>query len=89
MEMTELEPLLQSIRSDSAQLDKTRAWDGRVIIGVDFSSQYTSAAFALIDSTREVKEQEKEFTKWPNYKPWDPKAKVSTFSSCHSQQIQL
>jgi hypothetical protein len=79
MEMMELEPLLQSIRNESNQGEKTRAWEIYIIIGIDFSSQYTSAAFALMNSSVEVKEQE--FTKWPNYKPWDPKAKASNFNS--------
>jgi hypothetical protein len=79
MEMMELKPLLQNIRNESKELEKTRASDRRIIIGVDFSSQYTSAAFPLMDASEEVKEQA--FTQWPNYKPWDPKAKASNFHS--------
>jgi hypothetical protein len=75
MEMMELEPLLQSIRNDSARQEKAKAWDRCIIIGIDFSSQYTSAAFALIESFGEVVEDQA-FTKWPNYNSWDLKAKV-------------
>jgi hypothetical protein len=77
----ELGPLPQSIRNESSQLEKARTWNRRIIIGIDFSSQYTTAAFALMDSSVEVKEeQEQAFKKWPNYKFWGLKAKVSHFS---------
>jgi hypothetical protein len=77
----ELRPLPQSIRNESSQLEKARTWNRRIIIGIDFSLQYTSTAFALMDSSVEVKEeQEQAFKKGPNYKSWDLKAKASHFS---------
>jgi hypothetical protein len=86
METVKLEPVLQSIRNERGQIEKTRALDRRIIIGVDFGSQCTSVAFALMDSFGEVKEDT--ITTWPrprsipSTEAWGPpQSKVSNFTS--------